>query len=241
MSDQLQHMQRLQLAGTLASGIAHDLNNQLTLVLGNLELALDHLPAGYDAHDSLALAKTAAGRCADMSRRLLYLGHESRTVMTRMDVAASVREAHLLLDCIKPPKTQMTVDCPDDLFINGDATQIQQVLINLGTNAFRAMPSGGQLDIQAYLEWGLVNIVVRDTGCGIPASLQKRIFEPFFTTHQATGGSGLGLTTVRNIVKAHIGNITVDSTPGKGTTFQLTFPMCGPAECEQSELQEADS
>jgi two-component system cell cycle sensor histidine kinase/response regulator CckA len=226
MSEQIQQMQRLQLAGTLASGIAHDLNNQLTLVLGNLEVAMDHLPAGYDAHGSLALAKTAASRCADMSRRLLYLGRESRNVMARMDVVEAVREAQLMLECIKPPKIRISAACEEDLFMLGDATQIQQVLINLGTNAYRAMPKGGDLEIQAYLKCRRVYLTVRDTGCGIPASLRKRIFEPFFTTHQDEGGSGLGLATVKIIVDNHGGAIGVASTPGEGTKFELSFQAC---------------
>ncbi len=226
MSEHLQQMQRLQLAGTLAGGIAHDLNNQLTLVLGNLQLAMDRIPETYDAYDSLALARTAAGRCADMSRRLLFLGRERRKVMTRMDVAPAIIEAQQMLECVKPPHTRMTVECETGLFILGDSTQLQQVLINLGTNAFHAMPKGGDLEIRAYVEEERVNIAVQDTGCGIPASMRQQIYEPFFTTRGETGGSGLGLATVRSIVAAHGGLISLDSTPGKGSTFLLSFPHC---------------
>jgi signal transduction histidine kinase len=225
MSDNLERMQRLHLAGTLASGIAHDLNNQLTLVLGNLEMAMDRLPAGYQAYGSLELAMTAVGRCADMSRRLLALGRENRTKMTQMDMAASVIEAQRMLECVKPANTRMSVDTEAGLIIVGDATQIQQVLINLGTNAFRAMPKGGDLKIRAYYQDGEVCVTFTDTGCGIPQSMRQQIFEPFFTTHGETGGSGLGLATVRSIVKAHAGVIALDSAPGKGSTFILMFPL----------------
>jgi signal transduction histidine kinase len=229
MSDHLQQMQRLQLAGTLASGIAHDLNNQLTVVLGNLDLALDRLPDSYEAFDLLELVKTAASRCADMSRRLLYLGRDKRTVMTPLDVAAAVREAHQMLECLKPPNVRMTADSETGLSILGDTTEIQQVLLNLGTNAFHAMAKGGDLEIRAYLEEERVNISVRDTGCGIPASMRKRIFEPFFTTQGETGGSGLGLATVRSIVASHGGLVGLDSKPGHGSTFLLNFPVYAPA------------
>jgi signal transduction histidine kinase len=225
MTDNLERMQRLHLAGTLASGIAHDLNNQLTLVLGNLEMAMDRLPAGYDAYDSLELAMTAVGRCADMSRRLLTLGTENRIKMTKMDVASAVIEAHRMLECVKPANTRMSVDTEAGLEIMGNATEIQQVLINLGTNAFYAMPQGGDLEIRAYFEEGHVCVTVKDTGCGVPQSMRQQIFEPFFTTHGETGGSGLGLATVRSIVKAHAGQIALDSTPGKGSTFILMFPL----------------
>jgi two-component system cell cycle sensor histidine kinase/response regulator CckA len=224
MSHQIHHMQRLQLAGTLASGIAHDLNDQLTLVLGNLELALDRLPASFDAYDSLDLAKTAASRCADMSRRLLYLGRESHTPLRSMDVAASVAEARLLLECIKPAHIRLTADCETGLFILGDATQIQQVLINLGTNAFYAMKNGGDLNLLAYRIEDRVHLRVADTGCGIPKSQRQRIFQPFFTTRAETGGSGLGLASVKSIVANHHGCIEFDSIPDVGTTFDLNFP-----------------
>lgn len=223
MSIHLQQMQRLQLAGTLAAGIAHDLNNELTLVLGNLDLALGRLPAGYDACDSLELAKTAAGRCAEMSRRLLYLGRPPRA-MARMDVADALAEANKMLECVKPPNTSLTVDCEPGVFMLGDPTQIQQVLINLGTNGFHAMPHGGAVEIRGYLEEGRVNITVRDTGCGIPKSMRRKIFEPFFTTRPETGGSGLGLCTVRDIVANHCGLLGFDSEPGEGTRFLLSFP-----------------
>ena len=217
-------MQRLQLAGTLASGIAHDLNNELTLVLGNLELALDRSPGNPGAHDAIELAITAAGRCADMSRRLLYLGRNRPTAMRRIDVAASLAEAQRMLECIKPPNVRLSVECETGVSILGDATEFQQILLNLGTNAYHAMNQGGELEIRGYLEEERVNVIVRDTGCGIPASLRNRVFEPFFTTHGDTGGSGLGLSSVRTLVETHGGMIGFDSAPGQGTTFLLNFP-----------------
>jgi signal transduction histidine kinase len=217
-------MQRLQLAGTLASGIAHDLNDQLTLVLGNLELALDRLPDSFDAFDSLELAKTAAGRCADMSRRLLYLGRESRTGMTRVDIQAALAEAKAMLECLKPPNTLLVVDSDPDLYILGDNTQIQQVLINLGTNAFHAMPLGGELRIAAYARHAQICISFQDMGCGMSTSQQRRIFEPFYTTRTESGGSGLGLTTAKQIVESHGGIITVESEIDIGSNFTVRLP-----------------
>ncbi len=230
MSEQLQQMQRLQMAGTLASGIAHDLNNQLTLVLGNIDLALDHLPAGYDAHDLLELAKTAAGRCADMSHRLLHLGRPAGVAMTRVNIAAAVIESQRMLECVKPAKTRMTIETESGLFIRGNATQIQQALINLGTNGFQAMPQGGELRIHAFHEEGRVNISVSDTGCGLPASMRQQIFEPFFTTREEQGGTGLGLASVRSIMVGHGGQLLLDSEVGKGSSFILSFPALNPLE-----------
>ena len=224
MSEQLYQIQRLQLAGSMAGGIAHDMNNQLTLILGNLELAIERLPESFDAFDMLERAQTAASRCADLSRRLLQIGREKRTKMIPMEVAVAAHEAHQMLECMRPANVQITVECEEALFILGDTTQVQQAVLNLGTNAFHAMPHGGDLAIRTYLEENRVNITVRDTGCGISASLRKRIFEPFFTTHSENGCCGLGLTAVRSIMNAHDGLVGLDSISGKGSTFLLSFP-----------------
>ena len=225
MTDQIQHMQRLQLAGTLASGIAHDLNNELTLILGNLEVAMDRLPPGYDVQDWLDHARNAAGRCADMSRRLQDLGRASRVPLARLDVMDVIDEARLLLECIKPAHIILIVEGPPNLIILGDGSEIQRVLVNLGTNAFHAMPAGGTLCIKADRYLDQVYVQVEDSGCGIPVSLQKRIFEPFFTTRAESGAGGLGLDTARQILHNHAGRITVDSKPNQGSNFILEFPV----------------
>jgi two-component system cell cycle sensor histidine kinase/response regulator CckA len=232
MCEQLQQMQRLQMAGHLAGGIAHDLNNELTLILGNLELALDQLPAGYEVCDSLEHAKSAASRCADMSRRLLSVSRDRRTSMTKMDVAASVIEARKLLEYIKPPRISVSCETELGLFIQGNVNQIEQTLLELGSNAFEAMPEGGEVEIRAYYGEGAIHIAVRDTGCGMTPSLQKRVFEPFYTTHRQTGGSGLGLATVRSIVKSHDGVLGIESRVGEGTIFMMNFPAW-PEETEK--------
>jgi len=224
MSEQIQQMQRTLLAGTLAGGIAHDMNNQLTVILGHLDIALDHLPDSFDAFDSLEHAKAAASRCADLSRRLLYLSNRRRAVMARMDVVEAVAEAKLMLDCVRPCNTHLKVETEPDLFVLGDTTMIQQAIINLGTNAFYAMKNGGTLEIRAYREEGRVNIIMKDNGSGMTTSLRRRIYEPFFSTHPDDGGSGLGLSMVRTIMNAHGGLIGLDTVPGEGSTFLLNFP-----------------
>jgi signal transduction histidine kinase len=181
MCDQIQQMRRLQLAGNLAGGIAHDLNNELTLILGNLDVALDQLPAGYDVCDSLEHAKSAASRCADMTRRLLSVSHDRRTKITKMDLAVAVTEVRQLLEYIKPPNTRVTLETELGLFIQGNANQIQQALLELGTNAFHAMAQGGDFEIRASRQKDTIDISVRDTGCGMSLSQQQRIFEPFYT------------------------------------------------------------
>ncbi len=220
MSEHLQQMQRLQQAGTLAGGIAHGLNNELTLILGNIELALDQLPAGYDVCDSLEHARSAASRCADMSRQLLSVSRDRRTDMTKMDVAASVIEAGKLLEYMKPPKIRVTAETEIGLFIQGNANQIRQALLELGANAFHAMGQGGELQIRASRHEGSIDIAVRDTGCGMTPSQQKRIFD---------GPSGLGLSTVQSIISDHDGLVGVESRFGQGTIFIMNFPAWQPA------------
>jgi signal transduction histidine kinase len=224
MTDQIEHLQRMELAGTLAGGIAHDLNNELTLVMGNLEIAIDRLPEGYEVHDWLYLAKTAAGRCAEMSRRLLLLSRTPHGAMRRIEVADLVEEARRMLECIKPVNTTLTINVEPDIVVFGNTTELQQILINLGCNAYHAMPNGGALCISAVRDLDHVWISVSDSGIGIPPSLHKRIFEPFFTTRADQGGSGLGLATAREIMKNHSGKISVDSAPKAGSTFTLEFP-----------------
>lgn len=232
MCQQIQHMQRLQLAGTLAGGIAHDLNNELMLILGNLDLALDQLPAGYDACDSLEHARAAASRCADMSRQLLSVSRDRQTRMIKTDVAACVTEGRQLLEYIKPPNTRVSLESEVGLFILGNSNQIQQALLELGTNAFEAMPRGGALEIRACRHEDTINISVSDTGSGMTPLQQQRIFEPFYTTRRATGGSGLGLSTVRSIVSGHGGQVGLESRVGQGTIFLLNFPAWKPVELE---------
>ena len=230
MREQIQHMQRLQLAGFLSGGIAHDLNNELTLVLGSLELLMDRLPSTHrDAYDRLELASHAAARCADLSRRLSRFAGSSPGLGNRMDVAAVIVEAVQMIECVKPANTRIAVECATGLFIAGDSLAIQQVVMNLCLNAFHAMEHGGQVQIRASLQDGKVIVSVIDSGHGIAASIRKRIFEPFFTTHADTGSSGLGLASVSSIVNAHGGQVACDSHPGEGTVFVLTFPALEPA------------
>ncbi len=228
MSEELQQMQRLQLAGTLAGGIAHDLNNELTLVLGNIELALDQLPAGYSVCDSLENAKSAASRCAEMSRQLLVVSRDRNTSMTKIDVAESLIGARKMLEHIKPRNTRLTTESEIGLFVDGNTNLIQHALLELGINAFKAMETGGELELRAYRHEETVNVVVRDTGHGMTPLQQKRIFQPFYVSR-----SEKGLGRVQAIVRAHKGLVGVESRAGEGTIFMLNFPSWQVQEVEE--------
>jgi signal transduction histidine kinase len=231
MKEQLQHMQRLQLAGTLAGGIAHDLNDQLTLVIGGLELALERTHHSDKAFETLELARNAAGRCADISRRLQDFGRR-RKVMERVDLGEVAEEAGQMLDYVKPISTYSTVVAEPDVCILGNRDEILQLFINLGLNGFQAMNGPGRIDI-GVVQWdGKARITVCDNGRGIPKSISRKIFQPFFTTRSESGAGGLGLTTVRTIVMAHAGHITVNSRPDRGTAFIIDFPAWRPPVTE---------
>lgn len=219
MSDHIQHLERLQMAGYLAGGIGHELNNQLTVILGSLEMALDQLPASYRAGDALENAKTAAGRCADLSRHLVSISRDQRSDMTKMDIAAAVIEARKLLDYVKPAKIRVSTETEIGLFITGNQNQIRQALLELGTNAFSAMEDGGDLEFRAYRHEDIINVAVRDTGCGMTPSAQRRIFESLYAS---------GLASVQQIVSCHDGLFGLESRVGEGTVFRMGFPAWQP-------------
>ncbi len=215
INEQIQHMQRLQLAGQLAGGIAHELNNQLTLILGNLELALDQLPAGDNACESLEGARSAAGRCADMSRQLVTVSRQRRADKTKMDFAAAVIEARKLLEYIRPPKVRVTTETEIGLLMNGNEMQIRHALLELGINAFHAMEQGGELLFHAYRAEDSVCLAAQDNGCGMTPSAQRRIFESLYAS---------GLSTVQSIIAEHDGFFGLETRVGEGAIFLMSFP-----------------
>jgi signal transduction histidine kinase len=240
MKEQLQHMQRLQLAGALAGGIAHDLNDQLTLVIGGLDLALDRTHHSDKTFDTLELARNAAGRCADMSRRLQDLGRQKRK-MERVDLGEVAEEAQRMLDYVKPINTYSTLAAEPGVYILGYPDEILQLFINLGMNGFQAMKGPGRIDI-GVVKWDdKARMSVYDNGKGIPKSISRKIFQPFFTTRAETGAGGLGLTSVKAIVLEHAGHITVNSRPDRGTAFIIDFPAWRPLETEDETPLETES
>ena len=229
--------QRLQSIGTLAGGIAHDLNNAIAPIMMSLEILKLAYP---DEPQTLSDIEVSAKRAADMVRQLLTFakGMEGKRV--------SVQTNHLLRELVNimkstfPKNIQFEVKCdPDIPTVFGDATQIHQVLLNLCVNARDAMPRGGKLLLETKLETvdaafastvpqakpgSYVLICVTDTGTGIPLEILDRIFDPFFTTKSSDKGTGLGLSTVLGIVNGHGGFLRVHSEPGKGASFSVYFP-----------------
>ena len=226
----------MQSLGTLAGGIAHDFNNMLGVVLGYTELALadaGELPA---LGESLREIRTASLRARDLVRQILTFSRRSEQAHTPLDLRALTDESLRLLRATLPATVALDAHLPNEpVTVRGDATSLQQVLVNLCTNAEYAMRAdgGGTLFVQlATGERAGVSqavLTVRDTGRGIAADVRERLFEPFFTTKPVGEGTGMGLAVVHGIVEAHGGTISVESAPGAGASVRVVLPLTGEA------------
>ncbi len=239
---QLREAQKMESLGTLAGGIAHDFNNILTGLLGYVELARLDLPAPHPARQWIDGITASGTRAKELVRQILTFSRKSDGERAPLRLQSVVLEAVKLLRSTLPAMVQVDEAisplCP---FVQADATQIHQVMMNLGTNAWHALPpAGGRIKVtlapwtvdaaQAATHAGLkpgafVRLTVEDNGCGMAPAVAERIFEPFFTTKETGKGTGLGLAVVHGIVQSHGGTILVHSTPGFGTVFELFFPV----------------
>lgn len=223
--------QRLELIGALTGGIAHDLNNQLTVILNHLDACLGDADMESSTRASISVVQRAALRCADMTARLLRFSRKSEPLLKSTQLGEVLEETERFLRGVLPPSIWLCFyKSPNLPLVCADATQIQQVLVNLSVNARDAMPNGGSLEIRADADEDFVTISVSDTGAGIPPELRMKIFEPFFTTRGETGGTGLGLAMVAAIIQSHKGSIDVSGAPGTGTCFKIKLPV----ECEKA-------
>lgn len=232
---QLEHSQRMETVGTLAGGIAHDVNNQLAAILGQLHLTREQLPEGHPAQARIVRAEEATRRCAQTTKALLSFSHESQPELKSVNLNKVVGETADILERLLGGRIRLNLSLQPNLpRLAGDAVQLEQVLMNLSVNARDAMPTGGVLSLRTYRDdQGQVCLEVQDTGLGIPEAILPHIFEPFVTTKEVGKGTGLGLAMVFGIVKAHQGKVQADNLPGGGARFRLTFPpdngeMSGP-------------
>jgi PAS domain S-box-containing protein len=238
---QLRQSQKLEAIGTLASGIAHDFNNILSAILGNAELALHETDPASASVTSLNEIRKAGQRAKELIRRIVAFARPQDVNVRPQRLASVIEEAVQLVRVTLSSTANITCDLKTDATAMIDSTQVSQVLFNLCTNAYQAMPhhSGSihvTLDIcevaghesmqgTELAPGRYVCLHVSDTGSGIDPQIVHRIFEPFFTTKLSGGGSGLGLSVVHGIVRAHGGAITVESELGRGATFRLYFPQ----------------
>lgn len=216
--------QRMQSLGTLAGGIAHNLNNILTPILMSVQM-LDQGEPDPRRRETLRMMERGIVRGADMIRQVLSFARGADTEHALLDTHALLDEFVYFCHEALPSGIRVTQRIDRHLPpLMGDDTQLMQVLVNLATNARDAMPDGGELTLDARTEGEWVRVSVSDTGTGMTAEVASHIFEPFFKTKEVGRGTGLGLPTVQAIVSSHGGRSDVVSEPGTGTTFTLWFP-----------------
>ncbi|HUP45388.1 MAG TPA: PAS domain S-box protein, partial [Thermoanaerobaculia bacterium] len=232
--------QRMESLGTLAGGIAHDLNNLLMPILMGVTL-LKRLEPGEMSLRAIRNIENSARRGADLVKQVLLFARGVEGSRTSLDLTAVVREVEAILESTFPKNITFEAKFPHALGrVFGDATQLYQVLLNLCLNARDAMPYGGRLTVSvleknidlhtASMHNGAIAgrytvIQVSDTGCGMSPEVMDRVFEPFFTTKELSKGTGLGLSTARGIVRSHGGFVAVASKPGKGSSFCVYLPV----------------
>ena len=254
----LRETQKMEAIGTLAGGIAHDFNNVLGSLLGNLAMARKDLQHGETARADAALvhAEKAGRRARELVRQILTFSRRQPQELQRQPLQPLVEECVSLLRSTLPAGVTLELRlAPVARHVLADGTQVEQVVMNLCTNAWQAMGARHgtitvtldeiQLDAQAAASrCGLpagdyLHLAVTDDGVGIEPAALEHIFEPFYTTKPAGEGTGLGLSVVHGIVRAHHGAITVDSRPGAGSTFHVYFPALPPAEVGSDEQVQA--
>jgi PAS domain S-box-containing protein len=237
---QLRQAQKLEAIGQLAGGIAHDFNNLLTAILGFADLAAASLPPADPARVCVSEVRRAGERAADLTRQLLAFGRQQLVQPRVLDINDVIRGIEPLIRRLIRENVQLMLALGDDVPpVRMDPTHIEQVLVNLATNAADAMPHGGTLTVATSTGAGTagdlppraaeepelrVRLAVHDTGTGMDDATLQHIFEPFFTTKASGRGTGLGLATVYGIVKQNGGDIRVSSMVGRGTTFEIELP-----------------
>jgi PAS domain S-box-containing protein len=244
---QLRESQKMEAIGTLAGGIAHDFNNILAVILGNVSLSQQQLDAAHHAARHLGQIEMAGVRARSLVQKILAFSRMQPHALVSQPIRPLIEESIGLLRSTLPASVELDVQFGSaPLVVSADATQVQQILLNLCTNAWHALNgSAGRITIgldAAELDAAAAGLLgvdlapgryahlwVRDTGSGMDAATRARVFEPFFTTKRIGQGTGLGLAVVHGIVSAHHGAITVDSTPGRGSTFHLYFPLLAAA------------
>ncbi|MBM4257901.1 MAG: PAS domain S-box protein [Deltaproteobacteria bacterium] len=238
---QIVRQERLAAVGQLAAGIAHDFNNILTGILGFAELLQLESSLSPFAHEGLRTVAEQGKRAAQLIRQVLDFSRQSINQPQPLDLTVLLKETGKLLSRLLPEHVQVHINpAPGEHWMQGDVTQLQQVLTNLAVNARDAMPNGGVLEFRLFTQaleaehaaavpqevpaghW--IVLEACDTGTGMTPEVQERIFEPFFSTKEVGKGTGLGLSQVYGIAKQHQGHIHVQSQLGQGSTFSLYFP-----------------
>jgi PAS domain S-box-containing protein len=233
VEEQLRDSQKMEAVGRLAGGVAHDFNNILGIISGHAELLESNAPGQAERARAEKII-SATEKASSLTRQLLAFGRKQVMSLRLLDLSAVMEGLNSMVDCLMGAEIQISIQAKKNLgLVRADQSQLEQVIMNLATNAREAMPEGGALTItideyrcgedQAEFPAGeYICLSVSDTGYGMTEETQSRIFEPFFTTKK--GGSGLGLSTVYGIVKQSGGYIRVKSAPQQGAIFSVFLP-----------------
>jgi PAS domain S-box-containing protein len=235
---QLQHSQRLEALGTLAGGVAHEINNALVPVILLTKMMAGKQPEGSSHRNNLDLVLNGAERTRDLVKQILAFARkeEAERRQESIDVSAVLRDALRLMRATVPASIRFEEEIATTPVITGDPGQLQQVIVNLMTNAAHAIgvaPGIIIVSLQLEADGAHLRLSIADTGCGMDEATVAHVFEPFFTTKPQGEGTGLGLSVVHGIIKTHGGRIEVKSTPGQGTRFDIFLPVT-PAGADQA-------
>jgi PAS domain S-box-containing protein len=227
LEQQLHHSQRLEALGTLAGGVAHEINNALVPVLALTKMVALKLPEGSRERQNLRTVTEAAERSRDLVSQILAFSRKEPQRSERFDLADVTRRALRMMRASLPATIRVEETISAVPMISGDPNQLHQVLVNLMTNAAHAIDEAmGTITVRLALDPGAfrLRLSVADNGCGMDDATKARIFEPFFTTKDVRKGTGLGLSVAHGIISEHGGQVEVESTPGAGSCFTILLP-----------------
>ncbi|MCF6178122.1 MAG: ATP-binding protein [Geopsychrobacter sp.] len=238
LEQQLFQTQKMDAIGTMAGGIAHDINNTLVPIFAYTEMVMRKIPEEDKNYGRLTKVRLAANRCRDLVSQILMFSRQGATDKSVLQPHLVIQETAKLLRASTPSTVNIIVEIDENCgHILANESQIHQIILNLCTNAVQAMNQQGTLEIrlqkierssaQTRLKIPFAQIEVSDTGHGMSEDVQKRIFEPFFTTKEVGKGTGMGLSVVHGIVRSHGGEILCDSSLDKGTRFKVCLPLLG--------------
>jgi|GEM_PF-1468017 len=239
LTAQLQQVQKMESLGRLAGGVAHDMNNVLGAILGLASAHLELQPAGSPAYRAFETITKAASRGGELVKSLLSFARQSLAEECELDMNSIIQEEVRILEHTTLSKVCLEMDLEAELrTIRGDPSALTHALMNLCVNAVDAMPEHGNLTLRTRnIDHDWIEIRVEDTGSGMPKEVLEKAMDPFFTTKGVGKGTGLGLSMVYSTVKAHRGQIEIESQPGAGTRVSLRFPAIPPAAAVMGTLE----
>ena len=235
---QLQHSQKMEAIGTIASGVAHNFRNTLTGILVNSQVIQENYQDDTDLQEIAGRIDTSVKRGAQLVERLMQFARkETKKERIKIDLVAVIAETYQIIRKSFDRKIDIQLDIRHSLPVVGDYLGLSQALMNLFTNAGDAMPTGGVLKIDALRDGQVAIVRVSDSGEGMDPEIRKRCFDPFFTTKEVGKGTGLGLSTTYGIIKSHNGDVAVVSSSPKGSTFEMRLPLAdGDSDARQKDI-----